>query len=530
MKKLNVILHINGTTEALTCSKGLLISEILQKNDIPLSTPCGGYGTCGKCKIKFNSPSPAPSPADIKQFSEKELKNGLRLACQHTLHADAELSLDNALLQGRLHILTDGIQLDVTMDPVVITKKTSEPVYGAAIDLGTSTLAVSLIDLKSGERLGKEASPNPQSIYGADIITRATAAVGSGNVMQDLQYLVIKKINELLKKLTDNRTHIQHIVLAGNTVMSHLFMGEPLNELIMAPFETSITDMQILEAKAFGIDIHPEGKITILPIIGSFIGGDIASDLLVSEELFSDDKNILLMDLGTNCELVLKTPKGMVATSAPAGPVMEGAGIVHGMLAQPGAISDLIFDEKNGFQPVTIQNEATKGICGSGLIHSIHLLWSKGVLLPEGRFSSQSSFADPKKGFAFNKQIKLFPEDIRAFQMAKSAITSSWKFLLSLFEIEEKDLDHVIMAGAFGHYIRPEAGVDLDIFPSLDKEKFIYLGNSSLTGCEMILKNRRYVKQIREIAEKTEHKEIATREDFQELYAFNMGLGKDVYF
>ncbi len=529
MKKINVIIHVNGKTRSLISDHGLYISEILQKNNIPLSTPCGGYGTCGKCKIKFNSSSPVPSPADIKQFSEKELKNGLRLACQHILHTDAELSLDNTLLQGRLHILTDGVKINVTIDPEVITEETSEPIYGAAIDLGTSTLVVSLIDLKSGERLGKEAAPNPQSIYGADIITRATAAVGSNNVMQDLQHLIIKKINELLKKLTDNTGHIQHIVLAGNTVMGHLFMGEPLNELIMAPFEASITDMQILEAKALGVDIHPEGKITILPVIGSFIGGDIVSDLLVSEELFSDDKNILLMDLGTNCELVLKTPKGMVAASAPAGPVMEGAGIKHGMLAEPGAITDLIFDKQKHFQPVTVQNEATKGICGSGLIHSIHLLWSKGILLPDGRFSSQSSFADPKNGFAFNEKIKLFPEDIRAFQMAKSAITSSWKYLFSILEIQAKDLDYVILAGAFGHYIRPEAGIDLEIFPSLDKEKFIYLGNSSLTGCEMVLKNKKFKDRVQKIAAKTEHKEIATREDFQEIYALNMGLGKDVY-
>ncbi len=219
----------------------------------------------------------------------------------------------------------------------------------------------------------------------------------------------------------------------------------------------------------------------------------------------------------------------MIAASAPAGPVMEGAGIVHGMLAQPGAISDLIFDEKNGFQPVTVQNKDIKGICGSGLIHGIHTLWLNKVILPEGRFSEDLDYPDLSKGFAFSDHVKLFPEDIRAFQMAKSAITSSWKFLLSFLEIEEKDLDHVIMAGAFGHYIRPEAGVDLDIFPSLDKEKFIYLGNSSLVGCEMILKNRQYVDRILEISEKTEHKEIATREDFQEIYALNMGLGKNVY-
>ncbi|MCD6337057.1 MAG: DUF4445 domain-containing protein [Candidatus Marinimicrobia bacterium] len=528
MKKINVIIHINGTTKSLMCYPGRHISEILQKNDIPLSTPCGGYGTCGKCKIKFNSTSPVPSPADIKQFSEKELKNGHRLACQHILHTDTEISLDNTSLQGQ-HILTDGIQLDIKLDPEIKAEETTEPIYGAAIDLGTSTIAVSLIDLKNGGRLGKEAAPNPQSVYGSDIITRATAAVDSINVMQELQRLIVEKINELLKKLTDNTKYIYHIVLAGNTVMSHLFMGEPLDKLIIAPFKAPITDMQILEAKTFGIDIHPKGRITILPVIGSFIGGDIAADLLVSEELFSDDKNILLMDLGTNCELVLKTPKGMIAASAPAGPVMEGAGIEHGMLAEPGAISDLIFDKQKHFQPVTIQNETVKGICGSGLIHSIHLLWSKDIILPEGRFSSQSSFADPEEGFAFNEEIKLFPGDIRAFQMAKSAITSSWKILLSFLDIREEDLDYVVLAGAFGHYIRPEAGIDLEIFPPLDKEKFIYLGNSSLTGCEMILKNKKFTDRIQKIATKTEHKEIATCEDFQEIYALNMGLGKNVY-
>lgn len=528
MKKIKVIIHINGNSKSLFCDPGLLISDILQKNNILLSTPCGGYGTCGKCKIKFESLAPEPTLAEIKHFSPEEIKKGFRLACQHILDSDVKLSLDNTRLTEQLHILTDGIQLDIEMNPEVNTD-TEKPVYGLAIDLGTSTMATSLVDLKTGERLKKEASPNPQSIYGADIITRATAAVDSRDVMRNLQKLIIEKINELINRLTENPQYIHQVVLAGNTVMSYLFMSVDLNELIMAPFEAQVTDIQILSAKDYGINIHLEGKILVLPVIGSFIGGDISSDILVCEELFHENKNILLMDLGTNCEIVLKTPKGIVAASAPAGPVMEGAGIVHGMLAQPGAISDLVFDEKNGFQPVTIQNKNIKGICGSGLIHSIHTLWLNKVILPEGRFSSQSSFADPKKGFTFNEQIKLFPEDIRAFQMAKSAITSSWKFLLSLLEIEEKDLDHVIMAGAFGHYIRPEAGVDLDIFPSLDKEKFIYLGNSSLVGCEMILKNRRYIKRIREIAKKTEHKEIATREDFQELYAFNMGLGKGVY-
>ncbi|MCK5817254.1 MAG: DUF4445 domain-containing protein, partial [Candidatus Marinimicrobia bacterium] len=518
MKKIKVIIHINGNNKSLFCDPGLLISDILQKNNILLSTPCGGYGTCGKCKIKFESLAPEPTLVEIKHFSPEEIKKGFRLACQHILDSDVKLSLDNTHLTEQLHILTDGIQLDIEMNPEVNTD-TGKPVYGLAIDLGTSTIAASLIDLKTGERLKKEASPNPQSIYGADIITRATVAVGSRDVMRNLQKVIIEKINELINRLTENPKYIHQVVLAGNTVMSYLFMSVDLNELIMAPFEAQVTDIQILSAKDYGINIHPEGKISVLPVIGSFIGGDISSDMLVCEELFHENKNILLMDLGTNCEIVLKTPKGMVAASAPAGPVMEGAGIEHGMLAEPGAISDLIFDKQKHFQPVTVQNEAVKGICGSGLIHSIHLLWSKGILLPEGRFSSQSSFADPQKGFAFNEQIKLFPGDIRAFQMAKSAITSSWKFLLSLLEIQTEDLDYVVLAGAFGHYIRPEAGIDLEIFPSMDKEKFIYLGNGSLSGCEMVLKNKKFIDRVQKIAAKTEHKEIATREDFQEMYA-----------
>ncbi len=529
MKKISIKVHINGSVRTLICRAGMRIPEALQQHRIPLPTPCGGYGTCGKCRLRFLTSVPVPSPADRNHLTEKELRDGYRLACQHKAEKDTELSMDAALLQTSLPILKYGLQIKIDTDPEIETEKTEGPVYGAAIDLGTTSIVISLIDLRNGERTGLQSARNPQSVHGADIISRATAAAGSVNILADMQQAAVKKINELLEILAKDTKNIYQIVLAGNAVMSHIFTGFPLDKLIRAPYKAAFTDMQILPAQKYGLDIHPGAQVTVLPAIGSFIGGDVSADLLTARKLFPANSKMLLMDIGTNCELVLQTPDGVIAASAPAGPVMEGAGIEHGMQAESGAITDLVFSSEKTFLPLTVDNKKAKGICGSGLIHIIHLLWSKGIILPEGRFAENSLFPLSEKGFRLSDGIYLCPGDIRAFQMAKAAIAASWKMLFSHAGIRPEELDHFVLSGAFGHYIRPEAGMELGLFPTLNKERFVYLGNGSLSGCEMILKNKKYSKQIQKIACAAEHIEMAGREDFQEIYAVNMGLGNDVY-
>jgi uncharacterized 2Fe-2S/4Fe-4S cluster protein (DUF4445 family) len=523
MKTHILTVRTNGQKQRLQDTAGKRISALLQKYRIPLATPCGGFGTCGKCRIRFTGPAPDPLPEDKRQFSEQELRSGWRLACRHKLTQDTEIVLPTSP-EKELNILTQGSGALKAAEPIVDLQRFRGKVYGAAVDLGTSTIALSLFDLRSGNRVKTVTSPNPQRIYGADIITRATAAVSDPDVQQTMRTMLKDRINELLKTCHRQTEEIAAIVLAGNAVMAHLFLGRSLDSLVRAPYTADFTDMQICSAAAAGLLIHPDAKLYLLPAIGSFIGGDISADLLLCSETIPEGRSYLLADLGTNCELVLHGPQGTIAASAPAGPVMEGAGIRQGMLAEAGALTDLFFDEAGNTIPLTIGDQKARGICGSGLIHSIAELRKRGILLGNGRF--EKDWAD---GFMIADGLRLLPEDIRAFQMAKSAIESSWSLLLEENAMEESDLDHVVIAGAFGHYIRPGAGIALGLFPERNISSFIYLGNGSLAGCEAVLLNKDYVERINSIAQRTQHVETGGRSRFQEMYVTNMGLGRHIY-
>lgn len=515
--------RINGRLKIIAASAGRQISELLKEHDIPLPTPCGGFGTCGKCGIRFLGEAPTACPEDRRQFGEKELNRGWRLACRHKTEHEAEIAI-SVPEDEALQIQTSGWR--PASQSAGYPERTG---YGAAIDIGTSSIAVSLLDLQSGRRIASAAAANPQRIYGADIISRATAAVQSGKSMNDMRRRLLETVNILLKQCHRNTHEINIAAAAGNAVMAHLFLGRPMERLISAPFEADFTEMQTLHAAESGLDIAQNGIVHLLPAIGSFIGGDISADLLVCREILPPDKRYLLIDLGTNCELALQGPEGSSASSAPAGPVMEGAGIKHGMLAQPGAVTDLFMDEKGIFIPHTIGDKTPRGICGSGLIHSIYTLRKAEMITADGRFESRPPHTDPERGFHIGGKVCLCPPDIRAFQMAKSAIESSWKLLLKDSGLTEDRLDHVVIAGAFGHYVRPEAGTALALFPGLDTDKFVYLGNGSLSGCELVLLQEDKLERVGSIASGCRHIEMGGRPDFQEEYVLNMGLGRDVY-
>ncbi|HDT12396.1 MAG TPA: DUF4445 domain-containing protein [Candidatus Marinimicrobia bacterium] len=524
MKKFTLTLHVRNKIHFFQITKEENILSILEREGIKISSPCGGYGSCGKCCIHYLSPPPEPTPAEIKNLTDDELDKGIRLACQHTISKNTDLKSVNDKQANNLQILSKGLVPEHRLEPDIITKPEYGQQSGLAIDIGTTTLVISLFDLKTGRRLGLATARNPQERFGADIISRATAATESPENLKTLQVLLIQKLNKLIKTLTGKPETIVHTVIAGNTVMSHLFLGISIDTLVTAPYIAPFTEMKSLDGNSSGLCVHPQGKVTILPGIGSFIGGDISADLLVSQVVLPEHSRYLLMDLGTNCEIVLMTPNFAVAASAPAGPVMEGSGIAFGMQAEPGALSDLVYDKNNEFQLVTIGNRKVRGICGSGLIHTIHTLGKMNVISPDGRFNTGTPYADRKNGFRIDKRIRLTPKDIRAYQMAKSAITSTWKLLLQDSGMTCDDLDYLVIAGGFGHYIRPEAGIELGLFPKMQPDAFLYLGNGSLTGCELVLRNKKFIPDIISLAEKTQHSEMAGREDFQETYVGNMGV------
>lgn len=523
-KPLGIKVNIDGRIKTVQAYRGQRISELLTENDIPVAMPCGGYGTCGKCGIRFHIAAPAPCPEDKRQFSEQELNEGWRLACRHRAEEETEISLP-ANRGKELQILTSGSRTAAGKRKRAPVINRDEKKYAAAIDLGTSTIAVSLLDLTSGKRIAVAGAENPQRSYGDDIISRATAAVRSQDAMRDMRSRLLKQINELLKQCHKQTEEIGTVAAAGNAVMAHLFLGRPMDKLLQAPYEADFTDTQLLSAAESGLHISRSGSVRLLPGIGSFIGGDISADLLSCRSMIPDKENFLLIDLGTNCELVLKGAKSCIAASAPAGPVMEGAGIKHGMLAKAGAITDLLSENEKDFFPQVIGGGKARGICGSGLIHSIYRLRQSKLLSGYGRFTESAH----QQGFWMSPDVCLCPQDIRAFQMAKSAIASSWKLLLESQGLSESDLDRVVIAGAFGHYVRPEAGIELALFPATDPKKFLYLGNGSLNGCELVLLQEDQMEEIKKIATECRHVEMGGREDFQETYVLNMGLGRNVY-
>ncbi|HAE87473.1 TPA: hypothetical protein DCG86_05560 [Candidatus Marinimicrobia bacterium] len=523
MKTFKLTIREKNKKKTLSLDKGTLISKVLQDHGISLDTPCGGYGSCGKCRIRYLSSPPESTPAEKKNIPQESLDHGIRLACQHHVTEDLKIKIEGIVTQKGLHILSDGIELESELNPDIPGGIFIKNPLGLAVDIGTTTLVVTLHNLKSGKRLGIRSRSNPQSKYGTDIISRANAATESAEDAKTLQELIIKAINHLIRDLTKHPKDIVHVVMAGNTVMTHILLGLSIDSLVTAPYIAPVTDLQILEGADSGLAMHPRGKVTVLPGIGSFIGGDIAADLLVCREILPQNATYLLMDLGTNCEIVLKTPEFSVASSAPAGPVMEGAGITCGMQAEPGAVSDLFFNGKGRFQAVTIDNQAVSGICGSGLIHSIHTLWKQMLITDDGRFVEKI----PRKGFRIDRHVYLSPQDIRAYQMAKGAIAATRKMLLQDAGLSPQDLDFLVLAGGFGHYIRPDAGMETGIFPSLPEDAFKYLGNGSLAGCELILKNKDYVFVVQQLAEETNHSELAGRPDFQEIYVMNMGVTRD---
>ncbi|MDD5583084.1 MAG: ASKHA domain-containing protein [Candidatus Marinimicrobia bacterium] len=524
MKKVALTLYTPHKRHTIFVPAGLALHKAIQQGGFSLTTTCGGYGTCGKCRVLYHKNPPPPTPAEQKHLSPEELKKGIRLACQQSVTKDTFIEIFEETTRFGLHILSEGLLPDVPLNPEIPVKASSQSLYGVAIDLGTTTLVVSLYDLKTGQRLKSVSGQNPQESYGVDIITRATAATESKETQNILQKLILQKINEFLYQLTENPETIVHAVLAGNTVMTHLFLGISMDSLLTAPYQAPVTDMQIIKGKSSGLAIHHQGIVTLLPGIGSFIGGDIAADLLICHEILPQNATYLLMDLGTNCELVLSTPQKTIAASAPAGPVMEGAGITHGMQAEPGALVDLLAVDKEHFIPITLENKKIRGICGSGLIHTIHTLWKENIISEDGRFVSGISCVDEKKGVKISEDIYLTPQDIRAFQMAKAAISATWQLLLKAMSLSVKDLDYFVLAGGFGHYVRPLAGIDMGIFPPLSSESFVYLGNGSLAGCELVLKNKTYTPIIQHLAKEAIHHELAGRKDFQEMYIRNMQL------
>ena len=385
--------------------------------------------------------------------------------------------------------------------------------FGLAIDVGTTTLVMELVDVGSGRTLDLEAAMNSQSRRGADVISRLTFAMEDPAKAAELRTLVLDSLNQMARRLFQRQRvspdSVYEAVISGNTAMGHLLLGVPVDSLATAPYEAVFSSLPCLEARGVGLEIHPRGKVYFAPHIKSFVGGDISSGLLAAG-LAARPGNFVFIDLGTNGEIVLKTGEEMVATSTAAGPAFEGMTISCGMPALPGAIFKA--EDSGSLRTSTIGGAPARGVCGTGLIDLVAFFLARGEIAPGG------AIRNPEKKLPVETGIVLTQDDIRQVQLACAAIKSGIRLLLKANGLSVAKLDGMIVAGAFGSYLNTRNSLRLGLLPRMDEDRILFIGNSSLAGARLLLIAREARREVEALVRKIRYFSLASDPDFQDQF------------
>lgn len=436
----------------------------------------------------------------------------------------------------------------VTHDGVLIAVLPGDDaakILGAAVDIGTTSVAVKLIDLERGEVLAAASALNAQAAYGADVVARVQFCVQKPAGTRTLHRTFISQLNELLQQLATQAgatpQHIYRVLLAGNTVMQHLALNINPASLGVKPFAPVLLGPLTLSAAELGLAVQPSAPVTALPNLGAFVGSDITA-LLTVLDLDQAEGIQLAVDMGTNGEIVLGNRERLLCGSSPAGPAWEGACMRWGMRAAPGAIERAEISDGD-LQLRTIAQAAPVGICGSGLIDLVSefrragLIEASGRILPPDRLPAAVPDALRRRvstapggavitiaETADGTPITLSQADVREFQLAKAAIAAGVQVLMRELGIAASEIERVYIAGAFGNHIRSQDVIDLGLLPKVPAERIHFAGNAALAGATAALRSQqRQAKAIR-LSRSIGYVEISGRADFQETFVDAMPL------
>jgi len=412
---------------------------------------------------------------------------------------------------------------------------TTAALYGVAVDIWTTTVAVYLVDLTSGKAVATDTAFNAQMSYGEDIISRIIYSQ-KGDGLRQLNQLVVKTINELITGLARGAgidpAQIYAMVAAGNTTMVHLFLGLNPKYIREEPYLPTTNHPPIVSAEMLGLGIYPNAPVYVLPGVGSYVGADIVSGVLASG-VFKTDKLTLYLDIGTNGEIVLGTGDWLITCACSAGPAFEGAGVRHGMRAAEGAIEKVLID------PVTFETTievigggAPQGLCGSGLIYALAEMFVRGVIDKAGRIQTNLLTARVRQGeqgpeFVIawakdrpgqEKDIVITELDIDNLIRTKGAIYAGYSVLANSVGVNLADVEEILIAGAFGKHINVEKGIEIGLLPDLPWERFKFLGNCSALGAYTVLLSRDSFRLADEIAAKMTYLELSADNRFMDKY------------
>ncbi|MEA2581426.1 MAG: hypothetical protein QOE83_2318 [Actinomycetota bacterium] len=559
---------------------------------LPIESSCGGRGTCGKCKVRVEGEAEV-TDADHRELQQAEIDQGWRLSCKQMVSRDTlcfvpelmrkpkaatmglhrmvvlepnvvrvRLTLeeptievprdDMERLREALH--TEGYGLDPddveTLRMVPRIQDRTEVVaimcgehlidieppdapdlaYGVAIDLGTTTVVATVMDLGSGMAVGVASGLNRQAQFGGDVISRIAHSMKGADELEELRFAGVTTVQAILDEAIAaagiDHDRVYEIVLVGNATMLHLLMGIDAKQIAVSPFSPVWREALDLRAADMGLRIHPRGRLAFLPSLGAYVGADIVAGL-VATGIAREPRCRLFVDVGTNGEIALGTGERTVATAAPAGPAFEGAQLKCGMRAADGAIEQVILG--GTVELKVIGDIEPVGLCGSGLIDAVAQLRLSGLLNAGGRMLSREDAeaaghpltdhifkVDDALAFRLYGDIYLSQRDIRELQFAKAAVATGIRSLMEEVGVKAEDLEEVLLAGSFGSYINPESAVIIGVVPPVGVEKIVAAGNAAGEGAKMTLLSFRERQIANELPTRVEYLELSAVPGFND--------------
>lgn len=568
------------------------LKKVFMENNIDLEFACGGMGLCKKCRVKITR----------KNGQEEEV-----LACRFEVGED--LTVEIPAKAQKYNILVEGVERKVVLDPLVkkvyvelpvpslednrddwsriackrgvrtkldvlrsLPRKiresqfkatlvvangeitaveggnTSDKLLGMAFDIGTTTIAGYLVNLKNGLELNRVSSLNPQVKYGADVISRITYASESWDGLEKLHSEVVRELNRLIEAAASKSGYepedVYAVTVVGNTTMEHLFLKIQPEYLARVPYVPVVSDPIVVDACEIGMKINSAGKVYVFPNVAGYVGGDTVAGALASEMDMAEELK-LLIDIGTNGEMVLGTKDRLLACSTAAGPAFEGVEISCGMRGASGAIDHVSIDEECRYS--VIGGELPRGIAGSGLTDAVSELLKAGILDKNGRIlkpgqitseigkrhSDRIVTIDGITSFviatntATGKPVYISQKDIREFQLAKGAIAAGIEILLKAYGAEVEDISEVYLAGAFGNYLNPKSACRVGLIPRELEDRVKGIGNAAGTGAKLAILSKKEYERAEALSTRIHYIELSAHPAFREAFLRRAGFYDD---
>lgn len=602
-RNVRVALRFEPAGTTVRVPSGVTVFDAASWNGVAIDSTCGGHGTCKKCRVRILDGSVQATEFDLSAYDETEIADGWRLACRAHAHDDLEIEVPPLVTRpkaatvgvGRQVILRPALQkryvelqepslqdqrtdlerirdaLDdlelrvetgtlrrvpgvlreskfavtcVVVDDLLIDIEpgdTTDRLHAIAFDLGTTTVVATLLDISTGTPVAVASKLNRQQPFGADVISRISAAMLDATALERLRDAAQLTIQELAEEVCleggIDLKHVYEVALAGNVTMTQLALGIDPEPVGVAPFIGVTSLYPELPATDLGLRLHPRARATIMPSLGAYVGGDIVAGLLATG-MTRDRRLRLFIDVGTNCEIALGSAEGILCTAAPAGPAFEAAQIKCGMRAADGAIESVRIHD-DALEIDVIGDIEPQGMCGSGLVDAVAELVRIGLVDPSGRFVADEvalqrtpamarqlvSLESEERVFVLHgdsddlaSAVYLSQRDIRELQFAKASIATGWQILLETHGVAQSEIQQVLLAGSFGSYLSPSNAIRIGLVPKMPLSRIIAAGNVAGEGAKMALLSIQERHAATAMQSEVDYVELSDRQDFNDRF------------